>query len=309
MASLSRNSLLAKMHRVLKKHFKPFPLVHRSVLEQLLFACCLENSPFDKAEKGFSVLKENYYDWNEVRVSSVRELAESLSVLPLPAAAATSLKRMLQAIFEMTYSFDLDQLKKQNLGQAVNKLKAFDGITPFVVAYATYATLGGHAIPIDKNLFDTFYLLGIVALEDKGPAVPGLERAISKSKGSEFFSLAHQFSAELAAAPQNAALQKVLLEINTDSKERFPKRGQKTLRPPAPEPKPAPAKGEAASAKGAAKKGKTPAPTPATPPKKSGKASPAPVEAKRPHAPKVLPTKSATARKSATSRLGKQKPR
>ena len=48
------------------------------VLESLLFAACLENARPAAAELVFEKLKPSFFDWNEVRVSTVKELAESL---------------------------------------------------------------------------------------------------------------------------------------------------------------------------------------------------------------------------------------
>ena len=54
MASKNRAALITKVLKVVKKHYKPVaPPKERSLLENLLFACCLENSLHDAAEKVF----------------------------------------------------------------------------------------------------------------------------------------------------------------------------------------------------------------------------------------------------------------
>ena len=81
---------------------------------------------YDAAEQVFKTLKDDYFDWNEVRVSTIRELAEVTKPLNDPADAATRLKQMLQSVFERDYSFDLEPLKKQNIGaggQAAGKVQ------------------------------------------------------------------------------------------------------------------------------------------------------------------------------------------
>ncbi len=80
----------------------------RSVLEHLLFGCLLENAPYTAAEEAFAALQHTFFDWNEIRVSSVRELAEVIAGLPEPSSAAHHVKRTLQSTFEATYSFDLE---------------------------------------------------------------------------------------------------------------------------------------------------------------------------------------------------------
>ena len=65
--------------------------------------------------------------------------------------------------------------------------------------------------------------------------VPGMERAIPKSKGQEFGSLLHQLGAEFAANPFSPQLRDLLLSIAPDAKDRMPKRVSKK---PAPAPEP-----------------------------------------------------------------------
>ena len=232
MANPNRMALLTKMHKVLKKHYKPVAIPDRPVLEHLLYACCLENAPYEQADKAFAAVSTSFFDWNEVRVSTVKELAEVMNMLPAAAAAAANLKRVLQGVFESTYSFDLEPLKKQNLGQAQQRLKKLEGATPFTISYLTQATLGGHAIPLDQGLMQVFAVLGLASEADRAACVvPGLERAIPKTKGVEFGSLAHQLGAEMFANPYSPSLHKILLEMAPDAKDRLPKRPVKGAKP------------------------------------------------------------------------------
>ncbi|MFM8579485.1 MAG: hypothetical protein ACKOCN_11910 [Planctomycetaceae bacterium] len=114
MASTQRQQLLTRLQKQLKQHFKPIvPDVGRPVLEQVLFACCLENAGYDVAEKAFARLGESFFDYNEVRVTTVIELGETLKDLPLPQRSALGLRRVLQAVFESSYSFSLEHASKQ----------------------------------------------------------------------------------------------------------------------------------------------------------------------------------------------------
>ncbi len=238
MPNLNRTALLNKTHRVLKQHYKA---VHvpgdRSLLEHMLYACCLENASYEAAEKMFEHLRKSFFDWNEVRVSTVMELSEAMHTLPDPAAAASNLKRILQGTFESTYSFDLETLKKQNIGAGIKELEKLGGASAFVVGYATHAALDGHAIPLDRGVLDVLYVVGIISqAEAESGKVSGLERAIPKSKGAEFSSLLHQMAADYVSNPFSPNVRKLLLSINPDAKDRFPKRGVKKEPPPPPAP-------------------------------------------------------------------------
>jgi endonuclease III len=229
MAAPNRTALLTKTHRVLKKHYTAVPPnPDRPLLEQLLFALCLENTSYKVAEDVFAALRTTFFDWNEIRVSSIKELAQTMARLPDPAAAATSLRKVLQAVFESTYSFDLEALKKQNLGQAIERLEKLPGTTPFAVACVTQWSLGGHRIPVDRGAWDVLTILGIVTEANRADGVvPGMERAISKAKGIEFGSLLHQLAAEFVANRYAPSVHKVLLDIAPDAKARLPKRPSK----------------------------------------------------------------------------------
>lgn len=226
MASASRSAQFVHVHKVLKKHYKPVaPDPRRPVLEHLLLGCCLEDAHYAAADEAFAALVHGFFDWNEVRVTSIRELCEVMAGLPAPQAAAGRLKRVLQSIFEASYSFDLEELRKKNLGPTVKWLETLDGTTAFTIAYVTQAALGGHAIPVDTSTLRALHAVDLVTAEDVAAGiVPGLERAISKAKGIEFGSLLHQLGADFTANPYAANVRKTLLEINPDAADRLPKR-------------------------------------------------------------------------------------
>ncbi len=226
MTAPSRTAQFTRLNKILKKHYAPVaPDPNRSVLEHLVFASLLENAHFAAAEEAFAALVHTFYDWNEIRVSSIRELSEVVPGLPEPAAAAHRAKRVLQSVFEATYSFDLEDLRKQNLGPAVEKLEKTNGTTRFSVAYVVQAALGGHAIPIDSGTLAVLLLVALVAQQDAAAGVvPGLERAISKNAGIEFGSLLHQLGADYVAGRYSPPLHGILLEIDPSVKDRLPRR-------------------------------------------------------------------------------------
>ncbi|REK09487.1 MAG: hypothetical protein DWQ37_18830 [Planctomycetota bacterium] len=230
MSSTNKAALFNKTHRVLKRTYKDVPTKYDQtlLLESLLFASCLENARWEVAQPAFEKLRDAFFDWNEIRVSTVKELAEVLSTLPEPSEAATRVKGVLQSVFESDYSFDLEHLKKQNIGAVVKRLHKLQGATNFNVAYATQTALGGHSIPVDKGTLGVLVVLGAITPEEaESGVVPGMERAIPKSKGQEFGALLHELGAEFFATPFSPTVRELLLSIAPDAKERFPKRGAK----------------------------------------------------------------------------------
>jgi endonuclease-3 len=310
MASSNRRLLLTKSHKVLKKHFKPVaPSADRDLLEHLLLACCLEHSTHDHAEQAYSILTSQFFDWNEVRVSARRELAEALSVLTDPENTALRLRGALQSVFESNYSFDLEAMKKQNIGQAVKTLAKHEGSTPFILAYVTQVALSGHAIPLNGGALTSLVVIGAISKAEADRRVaPGLERAIPKSKGIEYASLLHQLGVQLSANPYSPAVRQILLEIAPDCKDRLPKRPTKK--------KPVNKTAETAKKKVAKRpetKTKAAGKDAATKKKAAPKKKPAEkkksVERKKVVRSGATKTKADVKKKASTNRLSKRKPR
>ena len=277
MSASNRAEILTKTAKVLKKHYKPAaPPSDRSVLEHLLYACCLENSKHDVTDDVFAKLQESYYDWNEVRVTTIAELSEMMAPLNDPPQAANRLKRALQGVFEKYYSFEIDILRKGNLGKAIKEFESINGITPFAVSYVAQNALSGHSIPVNAGAFRLFVVLEVVTeAEAEKDRIPGLERAIPKTKGIEFGSLLHQLAVDFASSPFSPKIRAIICEIDATAKARLPKRATKAAKKGSPKKK--------AQAERSAKSGKT---------KKTKEA----------HASK-------TGKKSASKRLAKKKPR
>lgn len=204
MTTSNSEAKIAKTHKILKKHYKPATIADRPLLEQMLYACCLQSAPPMAADEAFAKLQQTYFDWNEVRVTTVSELAEVMNCLSRPSETASNLKKTLQAVFESHYSFDLESLKKENIGKSVKQLEKLAGVTPFVLSFVTQNGLNGHSIAISNGSLEVLRLIGVISDDEaKQKKVPGLERAIPKNRGVEFGSLLHQLGADYAMAPHS----------------------------------------------------------------------------------------------------------
>lgn len=209
-----------QLHKSLKKHFKFNEVsIERTVLEHMLYACCLEDARSEQADEAFAKLQQSYFDWNEVRVTTTIELSDVLSSLPNPAAAGHRIKRCLQSLFETRYQFDLEDMKKANLGKATEEMQAWQGMTPFVLNYTSQHALGGHAIPIDSSAVDALWAAGILTdAEAEKKSVSGAERAVPKNKGEEFASLLHQFGIEFSLNKKHASSLAVFKDLGVTPK-------------------------------------------------------------------------------------------
>ncbi|MFN9640185.1 MAG: hypothetical protein ACK56W_09235 [Pirellula sp.] len=298
----SRADKFEQLHKSLKKHYKfTEDTTERSVLESLLYACCLEDARPDQAEEAFAKLQQTYFDWNEVRVTTTIELSEVLVGLPNPSAAGHRIKRCLQSIFETRYQYDLDDLKKANLTKATEDMQAWQGMTPFVLNYVSQHALGGHAIPADTAILEALLAADILTTaEVEKKSIPGVERAIPKNKGLEFASLLHQFAVDFSANAKSAVALAVFKDLGVTPKAKVvtpppaPKTSKKAPAEPEPVSKPSPVAAEKPSAKtvlkDAEKESKSPSSDKAGKPKDSpSKAEAVKVEPSKPA--KLDPTK------------------
>ncbi|MEY4612870.1 hypothetical protein EBX93_03305 [bacterium] len=161
------------------------------VMEQVIYSICREGSSKEQADAVYQKLTEQFFDWNELRVSSVREIEECFHGMTRPVDRAARVIGFLQELFETTYSFELEFLHKKGLKQATKHLSRYQISNDYLGAWVTQRALGGHAIPIDTPTMRVSKRLGLVekTLEQVAEIRNTLEHLIPKSKGVEFTDL------------------------------------------------------------------------------------------------------------------------
>jgi endonuclease III len=160
----------------------------RPVLQQFIYGVCREDATADQADRAYRTLCERFFDWNEVRVSSIRELEEVFSGMSNPEGRAQRLVTFLQEVFETTFSFDLDGLQKKGLKQAAKQLTRYQASNDYVSSWVVQRSLGGHAIPLDAPTLRCARRLGLIEGEgeDREGVRASLEHLVPKAKGAQF---------------------------------------------------------------------------------------------------------------------------
>jgi endonuclease III len=192
MATQSKAQLLTDVHALLKRRYKPKPdrnPTRLSVLKAVVYGICHEDTTREQANQAISRFNDEFFDWNEVRVSSLEEIQESLAGIAEPEPKAQRIRRFLRQLFNRTYGFTLDALVKKPLKEALKVLQTYEAFSSdYVMATVIQQALGGHAIPIDKASHRVLHRLGI-----SEPNVSALraivERAVPKNRGAEFLDL------------------------------------------------------------------------------------------------------------------------
>jgi len=162
----------------------------RPVLEQMLYAICRRDVSRAQADAAFARLQQSFYDWNEVRVSALREVADVLAPLPQAFDRAEQLLGLLQEVFEANYSFDLEGLKKKPLRQAEKQLQRLQFADAFVQAWTMQYALGGHAIPVDEPVRRVVVRLGLVQDGQSTTTVQaGLTHQLGKAQAQPLYEI------------------------------------------------------------------------------------------------------------------------
>jgi hypothetical protein len=209
MAAAPRMKLADKQEiykKVLSGLKKRYPSVSKlpdlPVLETMLFAVCLENANVTDADAAYKRLTANFHDLNEVRVSSIEELEAVFHGMSTPDWRAMRIRGILGHVFESTYSFEFDGLKRKTLELATKQLSKIKELTPFVRDYTLHATLGAHVIPLDDVLLHSVEFLDLHA--DAGgleATAESLRPLVRKAEGTEFSGLLREFATDPKLRP------------------------------------------------------------------------------------------------------------
>lgn len=300
MAAPSKAQLITDVHTLLKKRYKLGPRTERlTVLEAVIYGICHEGTTREQANQALARFKDEFFDWNEVRVSGLHEIESVLAGLPDQQHKARSVRRFLRQLFIKTYAFNLEGLAKKPLKDASKALQEYDaGRSDFVLATVIQHALGGHAIPIDAPLRRGLERLGMATAEMPVAAIRStLEHAVPKNRGQDFSDLLEELVHDTCVDPEPFCPRCVLLTVCPTGKARqaaphakakpTPKTVEKPAVKVAPAEKPRPPTTPAKTATPAKTKPTPTAKAKTTPPPAKAKAKPAATAKTKPPAAKT----------------------
>ena len=276
MKASDRQELAKKLTPVLRKEYgPPPPEADRPVLETLIFSVLLEDLPLETAERAYENLTGTFFDLNEIRVSTISEIAATLKGLPRPELRSHRIRTVLQTVFEDGYTFTLEPIRKKTLDQGQKALENIRDLSTFSRQYTLQHALSGHAVPVDGTTGRAAVWLGLAEGDaasgevDENAIADALKSAIRKADAAEFNHLLRSFATDERFRDHFG--KKWAIPEDGYSPGDAPERLTKTLRDPAAGLPPAKPKKRAAKPKAAAKSAgpKTEAPKTADEPKKA----------------------------------------
>lgn len=180
--------MLKKLLPLLKKHFKiTLPKSDRQVLDIMLYACCLENQSPAEADKCYDRFRQLFPDLNEARVSQVSELEPAFPGLADGEWRAFRLRAVLQFVFEKSFTFEFESLKKKTLELAVKQLAKLKHGTPFIRNYTLQSAVGAHILPIDDSMKRLLVWMGLAeAAQSEEDIGESLKSSVRKAEAALF---------------------------------------------------------------------------------------------------------------------------
>lgn len=177
--SSDRAAILKKLLPAIKKQYKVVVPKHdRPVLETMLYAICLEDVSVDEAELAFERLGKEFPDLNEIRVSSISEIERAFHGLPRAEWRAFHVRSVLQYVFEKSFAFEFESLRKKTLELAQKQLAKIKHLSNFVRNYTLQSVIGAHQIPIDESMARTLIWLGLVPPNQDGEQMGETMKAV-----------------------------------------------------------------------------------------------------------------------------------
>jgi hypothetical protein len=188
-----KQEVCRKISSLLKKAYgAALPKRELPVLESLLYAICLENTPTAQADAVYARLLNAFHDLNEVRVSSITELLPVFADVVDPDWRALRTKNTLQYVFETNYAFDFESLKRKTADLAAKQLAKIPALSSFARSYVLQHCLGSHVLPIDSGMQAALVWLGLAERENNPEqAAEGLRSLIRKADAPLFCHLLH----------------------------------------------------------------------------------------------------------------------
>lgn len=141
-----------------------------------------------RAREALDRMRRLVVDYNELRVTAPREIAEQVGDYPDAYTKAEDMSRALNRIFAVEHTVSLAQLAQRSRKEMRDYLERVDGLEPYTRARVLLFGLGQHAVPLDEAMWAYARQLGIVdprcSLDD---AQAFLERQIDPADAAAFF--------------------------------------------------------------------------------------------------------------------------
>jgi len=176
-------------------------------VEQLLLGILSRETTETGATSALKRLRESVVDFNELRVSSPRELMGPLGKdFPQALEKARDINGMLNEIFNRQHDLDLTFLRNKSRREARQYLEKLPGVDRHTVASVMLLSIGGHAVPVDGHMLAFLRRAELVDPEaDEKEIEAFLERNVSATDAYTFYVRFRRYAASVRPKKEAAS--------------------------------------------------------------------------------------------------------
>ena len=148
---------IKKLFRSLKReHGKATMPDYDDPLDALVYGVVSEDTDISSSKAIIKKMKSYFVDLNDLRVSRTEEILDIISAsVEHPKKTATTLRQVLNSVFDKYDVVSLDVLRETGKRQAKKVLDKLEGASRFSIDYCFMAALGGHAIPLTEKMLSS----------------------------------------------------------------------------------------------------------------------------------------------------------
>ncbi len=122
--------------------------------------------PPEPAWKCFGLLQHEFVDWNEVRVSVVREIQEHLAIARNSLELAVFVKDFLEFVHKECRRVNVEHLAEENLTEIRRFLKRVKAIDPSTIDLVLQRRKAHPVLPLSAAMEEVLVDLGVVSKDD-----------------------------------------------------------------------------------------------------------------------------------------------
>ncbi|MGQ9592156.1 MAG: hypothetical protein ACUVYA_17890, partial [Planctomycetota bacterium] len=132
------------------------------VVDLIVFHKLELSMPFESALKSYRNLKTRFVDWNEVRVTSLREIQEVLAPGPESLGASVFIKEFLEFVHRERQRVSLEFLVEENFGEIRRYLKQVRGLDPATVNFVLRVRKDLPVVPLNRAMERVLDRIGLL---------------------------------------------------------------------------------------------------------------------------------------------------
>ncbi len=134
-------------------------------LEEFILGVLEDRGTFAGARSALRGLREEFVDWNELRVSQPRDIVGVITTLQMPNEKAQGLKNILQAIFREWQELSLEQVYEKRLsrGEAEKFLARFPAASTHAKHRLMLLCMGIDRLPVNGEMLRVAKRAGVLA--------------------------------------------------------------------------------------------------------------------------------------------------